>query len=670
MPESLPVTNGLLDQSLQALSHHPAYEVRPDQQHLMANVAEALATQQPLLAEAGTGLGKTLAYLLPTLLAGQGPVVVSTATIALQEQLLNKELPFLNKVLATHRQGKPLAAKLVKGRSHYLCIHKLEELAQASSGQPAIKLQLNTLRNALDEGWQGDRAELEWGIPDTLWQQVASRHDDCLGWRCPFYQENPYRQAREALQKCDIIITNHALYAQDLATGGGVLPPHPVVVFDEAHHLPKAVQHGLSVRLSRAHTSRLLQTVEKQVAPLPQGLLNTVLQAEAGLLNWLLARHNGRTTWRLTADTTLLHHLETMATTLAEVHAWLEALLPEPDSPAEDGGGLATSLKTTRHAQRLEQVGQLQCDWQWLAESSPQTSSEGTTATVLWAELDANNLHYTLTRSPLSVAPFLRQTLWKKTDVTPILTSATLSVNGSLHFMANELGLAQPLGEGGERSTTLVSYPSPFDYRKQAELYLPPPHRFPDDPNAGEAYTEAVATEILALIERSQGHALALFTSTQAMQRAANWVIPQTQLPIRVQGDWPKHKLLAWFSATPGAVLFATASFWEGIDLPGQQLRCVIIDKIPFTSPEEPLHQARVEELKQQGGDWFKGYALPMALLRLKQGVGRLIRTQSDEGLLALLDPRLQTKGYGKTLLAQLPPMRPLTSLAKPLPLT
>jgi ATP-dependent DNA helicase DinG len=154
------------------------------------------------------------------------------------------------------------------------------------------------------------------------------------------------------------------------------------------------------------------------------------------------------------------------------------------------------------------------------------------------------------------------------------------------------------------------------------------------------------------------------------MQRAANWVIPQTQLPIRVQGDWPKHKLLAWFSATPGAVLFATASFWEGIDLPGQQLRCVIIDKIPFTSPEEPLHQARVEELKQQGGDWFKGYALPMALLRLKQGVGRLIRTQSDEGLLALLDPRLQTKGYGKTLLAQLPPMRPLTSLAKPLPLT
>lgn len=639
---SSPFQTTLLEQYDALIRQLPRYERRVSQQRMVQAVGHALDSETPLLVEAGTGSGKSFGYLIPALLSDRRPIVVSTATIALQEQLLQNDLPFLAEAL-----GRSVDAKLVKGRGNYLCIHKLDELQKSLSGTPPLALQ--TLRAELGNGWDGDYATLDIGVSRDFWDEVRSGPEDCLGWRCRYWEENPYRLARQQLEKADLLITNHALYCQDLLSGGGLLPPHDVLIVDEAHQFARYAQGAATTRIGRYRTTRLLTHIGRRLTPVPDEFVWTLRDTEASLLNWLLQVANGRTAFRLEGDAELAGLVRTHLEVLGDLRQWVEQL-PAADLPGVDSDEEAQRAQLQRQ-QLAEQLVDLHSSWEWFLANQVVFSRH---ERVNWAEVDPNSLYYELRSTPLMMDQILSQRLWP--HVTPILTSATLSVNRQLTYARQELGL--PASD-----TVTLTLPSPFDYAQQCQLYLPAAGTLPDDPNH-PGYADAVAEQVVALLNKSEGRAFVLFTSYANMQRVADAVAPQVLFPLRVQGDLPRRRLVEWFQHTPNSVLFGTATFWEGIDVAGDALSCVIIDKLPFTSPEEPVHQATVTALKAAGRDWFNDFALPQATLRLKQGVGRLIRSRQDKGLLAILDPRLRTKGYGRKILNSLPPIPVVSSLS------
>ncbi len=621
------------------INHFPNFEKRTAQETMVLSAYEALMNEEHLVVEAGTGSGKSFGYLIPALLQPNRPIVISTGTIALQEQLLQKDLPFL-----LEASGKThLEVALAKGRGNYLCIQKMLEWEKELGIGSGDRLHIQMLKAELHEGWDGDIATLDHTLPRGIWDEIRSDSEDCLGPRCSFFRENPYKLAKEALEKADIIIANHALYLQDMASAKGILPHHEVVIFDEAHQLKNYALNALTSRIGKFATTKLLRKIHRRLQPVPDNFLSFIGDSEARLLQWLF--RVDRPTFTLRPDAAFFQMVDQYVTMLKDLLAWIQAV-DVKQLPIVTNDQDMTRVQTQRD-KLLDQLSSLLISWEYFLLIEPEQHNR-----VNWAEVDADHLYYELKSTPLNIAEIFASKLWP--SKTAILTSATLSTNQHLGYFKKEIGLTQRLEDTGPpKPCRDLILESPFQYPDQCVLYLPKGLPDPNDP----LYPAAIMDEIKALLHLSQGRAFVLFTSVYNMQRVAQSLIPNLPYPCKIQGDLPRHRMIQWFKETPNSVLFATSTFWEGIDIPGSSLSSVIMDKIPFTAPDDPIHQASVDALKRQSKDWFNDYALPQAIIKIKQGFGRLIRTQNDKGVVAILDPRLQTKGYGKTIIRSLPPL-------------
>jgi ATP-dependent DNA helicase DinG len=596
---------------------HPAYRERPAQLVMAQGVEDVLARGGTLVCEAGTGTGKSLGYLVPASLSGRR-VVVSTATLALQSQLLRDDLP-----LAAAARGKPIRAELLKGRSNYACRRMVVQLGMRLF-DPLHGDAIERLRPWLDVTLTGDRAELDHEPPAGAWGEVAVGPERCLGARCHFSATCFAEEARERAADADVIIVNHALYFADLglriASDGaiGVLPEHDAVIFDEAHELEDAAAEWLGARLSLRDVTALRRDCERACrldnASVPGRLLHELERAANHLFNRLPAAR-GRT--RLGEP-----ELRDLAPReAAAVRHALGSLTARLGGMGEERDVIA------RRAERLR-VALDAC-----LGADPEQA-------VVWSERAGAGPE--LRSAPISVAPLLREHLWGRLHAA-VLTSATLSLDGDLSYTRARLGLA------GSKELVLAS---PFDVQAQALLYLP---RDAPDPRS-EGWDQAIADHIVAIVRASEGRALCLFTSWRALEAVRKLVAEGlAAYPLLVQGEAPRERLLEAFRADVHSVLLATQSFWQGVDVRGEACSCVIIDRLPFAVPSDPLVAGRCEQIVRDGGSAFDDYALPQAALMLRQGFGRLLRSHDDRGVVAVLDGRLSTARYAEPLLAALP---------------
>jgi ATP-dependent DNA helicase DinG len=586
-----------------ALAHAlPGYESRREQAALAAAVEHALATGEHLVAEAGTGVGKSLAYLVPALESGRR-IVVATATKALQEQLLHKDVPIAAAVV-----GRRVHVEVLKGRANYLCRRQLQGfqpflLAEGPDGRA-----FEAMQGWLDATETGDRAELELEPSDALWSELAVGPDRCSGRRCAFVSACFAEVARGRAAEADLVIVNHALYFAHLASGGGVLPEHDAVIFDEGHRLEESAASWLGGRVSRAGLRRLGADVERACREarrvLPARQLDRVERAGDRLLREV-APPSGRKRLRIVpAEPALV-----LVDALADLSNVLQGQGEDLDALSRRALAAAAEVESCLEQGELERVA--------------------------WAEPDA------LAWAPVDVSDELRERLWND-GPTAILVSATLTTGEDATFVRRRLGL--------DRAREAV-VGSPFDFPEQALIYLP---RSMPDPRS-EGFTERAADEIVALLALSEGRALVLTSSYRALDVYRERVRGRVPYDVLVQGEAPRERLLERFRSDVGSVLIATSTFWQGVDIPGESLSLLVIDKLPFSAPGDPLHEARCEAVERSGGDWFRDYALPTAVLQLRQGFGRLIRSHSDRGVVAILDPRLRTKPYGRSFLAALP---------------
>jgi ATP-dependent DNA helicase DinG len=588
----------------------PGFESRAGQAALAEAVAEALTGEEHLLAEAGTGTGKSLGYLVPALLSGKR-VVVATATKALQEQLLTKDVP-----AAAAALGREVRVAVLKGRQNYLCrkslggIDRLGGLFRTAEDASDYE----RLSPWIESTETGDRAELSFEPSASLWAELSVGADRCAGRRCPLVGSCYAEAARERAGGAELVIANHALYFADLALrarndGAGVLPDHDAVIFDEAHRLEEAAAAWFGGRVSLARLRQLERDVERycreQERRPPAGALAELDRAGGELI---AAFDPGSGRRRLTvAD---VEELEERGSTLG---AALGRLAAELQGAGEDADALA------RRA--LVAAGDVEA---CLALDDPDQ--------VSWAEPGA------LAWAPVDVSQILREALWEQ-GPTAVLVSATLETR----FLRGRLGLDDV------RELVL---PSPFDFREQTLLYVP---THMPEPRA-DGYYARLAEEVVALCNLSRGRALVLTCSYRALDELVDRVRSRLSYPVLVQGEAPRERLLEHFREDVDSVLFATATFWQGVDVQGESLSLLVVDKLPFSAPGDPLVEARCERIVREGGDWFSDYALPSAVLQLRQGFGRLIRGHGDEGVVAILDPRLRTRAYGRRFLEALPP--------------
>ena len=606
-------------------SEVPGFAARPQQQQMADAVERALEQGETLIVEAGTGTGKTFAYLVPTLLSGQ-KVIISTGTRHLQDQLFHRDLPTVQSALAV-----PVTAALLKGRANYLCHHRLE--TTRSEGHPHDRQQVGQLEAIFD--WSGrtrsgDIAELS-GIPEDapVWPRVTSTAENCLGQQCEWFAKCHVIQARRAAQEADLVVINHHLLCADLALKeegfGELLPGVDVFVIDEAHQLPETAARFFGLTLSSRQLQELAQdsiTEYLRETADQEGLPVVARQMEHALQDVRLAmgQDEQRAPWsRLAGNTDLSKHLAALGESLAELSAALE-------QQAERSRGLDSC-----HQRAVKLQGLLvQC-----TEQPPANH-------VHWFETWRQSFRINLT--PLDVADIFssqRQELprcW-------VFTSATLSVNGAFDHFARQLGL--------EDAGTL-SLDSPFDFQNNALFYVPEGLPEPND----ASYTDRMLDCSEQIIRAARGRTFVLFTSYRALHIARRRLQESCDFPLLVQGSAPRNELLERFRELGNAVLLGTSSFWEGVDVRGGALSCVIIDKLPFASPGDPVWQARIDALKEQGGNPFIDEQLPHAVITLKQGVGRLIRDVDDRGVLVICDPRLVGKSYGRVFLNSLPDMK------------
>jgi ATP-dependent DNA helicase DinG len=580
----------------------PEYEPRAEQAALAASVDRALATGEHLVAEAGTGVGKSLAYLVPALSSGQR-VVVATATKALQEQLLRKDVPVAAAVV-----GRPVAVELLKGRANYLCRRQLQGFQPFLLAEGRVGAAWEAMQGWLDETEVGDRAELELEPPEALWAELSVGPDRCSGRRCPFVSACFAEGARERAAHADLVIVNHALYFAHVASGGGVLPEHDAVVFDEAHRLEESAASWLGGRVGRPALRRLAADVERACRdaqkPHPARQLDRIERAGERLLR-SVAPPTGRRRLREMPPEAALVLIDAL-TDLADV---LHGVNEDLDVLSRRALGQAAEVESCLEAGGGERV--------------------------VWAEPDA------VAWAPVDVSAALQERLWDE-GPTAILVSATLTTGEDARFVRARLGLA-------DAREAVVG--SPYDFREQALLYLP---RSMPDPRS-DGFTERAAEEVVSLLRLSEGRALVLTSSYRALDAYREHVRGRVPYDVLVQGEAPRERLLERFRDEVGSVLLATSTFWQGVDVPGESLSLLVIDKLPFSAPGDPLHEARCEAVERAGGDWFRDYALPTAMLQLRQGFGRLIRGHADRGVVAILDPRLRTRPYGRAFLAALP---------------
>jgi ATP-dependent DNA helicase DinG len=580
----------------------PGYEPRPEQAVLAAEVARALAFGEHLVAEAGTGVGKSLAYLVPALESGQR-VVVATATKALQEQLVRKDVP-----IAAAAVGREPTVAVLKGRQNYLCRRQLQGFQPFLLADGRDALAWEAMQSWLDETQTGDRAELALEPTEALWAELAVGADRCSGRRCPFAGACFSEAARERAGEADLVIVNHALYFAHLAAGGGVLPDHDAVVFDEAHRLEESAASWLGGRVSRAGLRRLALDVERACRdaqhPLPARALDRIDRAGERLLR-AVAPPSGRRRLREPPR----EPVELLAAALADLAGELAGAGEELDGLGRRALAVADEARACLDAEAQNRVA--------------------------WAEPDA------VAWAPVDVSEELHDRLWGE-GPTAILVSATLTTGEDATFVRRRLGL--------EEARELV-VGSPYDFAEQALLYVP---RAMPDPRS-DAFTQRAADEIVSLLTLSEGRALVLTSSYRALGAYREHVRGRVPYEVLVQGEAPRERLLERFREEVDSVLIATATFWQGVDVPGESLSLLVIDKLPFSAPGDPLHEARCEAVERGGGDWFRDFALPSAMLQLRQGFGRLIRGHADSGVVAILDPRLVTKPYGRAFLAALP---------------
>jgi ATP-dependent DNA helicase DinG len=641
----------MIDQVLhEVVSRLPGYERRPQQLDMARIIDGAIRAGRHAILEAGTGSGKSFGYLIPLLESGK-KAVISTGTIALQEQLLQKDIPFLQQAYK-----KELKVAVAKGRSNYVCLRKLREADHSLGALDPLHGQVEQLIQIAFPGggrggsrWDGDRGSLPFLVDRRLWlDELASDHEDCLASKCPNYLQTPHRLARIACDDADLVIANHALYFTDLITGAGVLPRHDLVVFDEAHHLERAAIQSLTIQVGRWAGTKLLQRVRRRFRDLPLEFAERIDRAEAHVKDLLYPR--GRGQFPIRPGEGLEELAAGVAQELAQLSAWiaradLQQLTMLDDEPHSQ---VARQRAEIVREQLKATADGLMHRWRCFAAIGSGPSADASETHANWMELDPSRDYFELKSAPLEVGKALRSALWTKR--TCVLTSATLAVDGGFEYLKRELGI-----DAADEAVL----GSPFDFRQQAVLYVPRGLPLPASPG----FMEAVPPVIERILHATSGRAFVLFTSYRMLREVAAQLAGRLPYPSKTQEDLPRARLIEWFKSTPHSVLFATSTFWEGVDVPGDALSCVIIDKLPFASPDDPVVAARTERMKARGEDWFSDFMLPKAILTLKQGFGRLIRTRTDTGLVAILDRRLVTRGYGPTILRSLPPARRIDRL-------
>jgi len=599
---------------------------RPSQQDMAEAVEEAIADGQMLIAEAGTGTGKTFAYLVPALRSGKR-IIVSTGTKTLQDQLFHRDLPRVREVL-----GARVRTSLLKGRANYLCLHRLDQTAK--EGRLVSREQvshLQSIRAWAQRTGSGDRGEFAEVPEDSpLWPRVTSTTENCLGAECPQFGDCFVVKARRAAQEADLVVVNHHLLFADLAIKqegfGEILPGAHAFILDEAHQIPELAGVFFSTSVTARQITELASDALAECGSVTGALAN--LQAPIEAVGPAVKRA------RLALDKLpakgSFAQIENDSTIVTELHALADAaraLTEALSAQAERSRGLASIYERAEAlCQRLHDV-----------------LDGGAREWVHWYELSAQG--FSLHATPLDLAPPLRA-LRQQSRASWTFTSATLSVAGDFDHFARQLGLEDPVA---------LSLPSPFDYANQTLAYLPAGLPDPSAPD----YTERVIAAARPVIEAARGRTFLLFTSHRALRRAAE-LLADSPFPLFVQGTAPRHQLLVEFRESGNGVLLGAASFWEGVDVAGEALSCVIIDKLPFAAPDDPVLEARLSALREAGGNPFFEWQIPAAVIALKQGVGRLIRDVTDRGVLMLCDPRLTSRAYGKLFLKSLPPM-PIT---------
>jgi ATP-dependent DNA helicase DinG len=604
------------------------YEHRPAQLQMAEAVHDAFAKHHHTVVEAGTGTGKTLAYLLPAICSGRR-VVISTATKSLQEQLYQKDVPFLQKHFAPN-----LKVAVMKGRSNFLCLSKMHALAD----QPMLKgmEEVGAFRQIRD--WSkltetGDRAELTF-LPDDsdLWSRIDARRDTCTGKKCPEFENCFLTQMQNRAKEADLIIVNHHLFFADLALKqddfGSILPEYSAVVFDEAHEMEDVASDYFGQQISNFRFEELARDADQAMrltktgSPTLLRRTQRIREKSRAFFDSFPPRDGRFPFTRQEREAFLEQHREAYDALLNACKAMETEFAALPQKPEE----------LTRIARRSFEIRQ---EFSFLFESNEKNY-------VYWFE--RRNKGVFLAATPIDISQILREKLFETFD-TVILTSATLTVAGRFEFIRQRLGLDH---------AKECALPQEFDFQQQALLYLP--QKMPDVRDAG--FPGKAADEIVQLLELSQGRAFCLFTSYSQMNDLFERVRTRVEFPLMLQGTAPRSVLLERFKNTPNAVLFATASFWQGVDVPGEQLSCVIVDRLPFAVPSDPIVAARVRALQDEGRNPFSEFQVPEAVLALKQGFGRLIRAKTDRGVLALLDTRIQRMPYGKIFLESLPRYR------------
>jgi len=603
------------------------FEARPGQVQMSQLIERGFLEGTHTLVEAGTGVGKSLAYLVPALRSGK-KVVISTATIALQEQLVRKDIPLVLRALDI-----PARVELLKGRSHYLCRQKLDRMRAdrlvAQSGT------MQRMWSWADCTESGDRAELDFAPPSGEWELLDANADDCVGEFCDRFKDCWFFTRRDAAKFADVVVVNHALFFLDLALGGTLLPPYDFAILDEAHQCERWASSALTATLSPATVGRLMRRLHRHYQ-LPGSFDAEIDEGVRGLVQ-ALARVPGER-YPLVQNEDAFEALAQLQASFYRLENWLganwqAALKRPPDNVAEAERRRELNLRgILAHLAAIERT------------SLPDGEA------ITWAERLEGESRYAVNSAPFDVAEYLRTALFQRTQ-SVVLTSATIATGTSFAFLKSTLGI--------DEAQEYVA-PSPFDFWTQARLFVAPHDCNPKTPD----FAARVAPIVEECLELSRGRAFVLFTSYARLREVYAAVRERVHFPVKLQGDLPRAHLLDWFRTTRNAVLFATATFWEGIDVVGDQLSCVIVDRLPFPSPGDPLVAARLRAIENAGRASFEEYMIPSATVRLKQGFGRLIRSKQDRGLLVLLDGRATAMRYGETILGALPPARRIDDLA------
>ncbi len=624
--------------------HHKDYEHRAGQIKMAEAVLNAFEEKKHLIVEAGTGTGKTLAYLVPAVaasLATNKRVIISTGTKNLQEQLMEKDIPFLQKIMP-----KKFTAAYMKGRSNYACLYKIKK----AESQPILEGldemdYFDEVRQWSRETETGDRAELT-SLPENIsfWTRINAKSESCIGQQCPDFEACFITKMRQRAEDADIVIVNHHLFFADLNVRGNqygkVLPDYGAVIFDEAHLIEDIAADYFGFQVSSFQIDELVRDADS--LPITDAMATRDLTkigakiiglADQFWIRFTQAREkDGRFPLVPNAFAQKTSNGDIQATPLGEAYFALDSALERLEKAVDV---FAEQLPEAESL--LKRARQTRFDLDFVCSQSEKNY-------VYWLEKRGRGMF--LRASPIDVSALLQEKLFEKTE-TVVLTSATLSTNGKFNFIKDRLGL------GGEKTATLLA-PSSFDYEKQSIIYIP---KAMPDPRAPE-YTQHAANEIIKLLGITHGRAFVLSTSNYGMNALYELVSMRVNYPCFVQGSMSKTGLLEKFRKTPNAVLFATSSFWQGVDVRGEQLSCVIIDKLPFAVPSDPIVAARTRFIDENGGKSFFDYSVPQAVITLKQGIGRLIRSKTDKGVIALLDTRLRTKSYGRDFLNSLPRTR------------